>query len=100
MGDAATFWASRQATSILQYPVSLWREQQLADRRRERVETMHDQEHPFVSIHNLQNAREESIIETSEAEDLQFWANYQSWTFCGNYSKLDPGKQLPPFKKP
>ena len=99
IGDAATFWASRQATSILQYPVSLRREQQLADRRRERLETMQDQEDNFLSVHRLQNSQEDSIIETSEAEDLQFWANYQSWTFCANCGKLDPRKLLPPIRK-
>ena len=78
--------------------LSLRREQQLPDRRRERLQNIHDQEHTFVSIHSLQNANEESIIETSEAEDLQFWANYQSWTFCANCSKLDPRKLLPPFR--
>ena len=98
MGDAATFWASRQPTSILQYPVSLRREQQLAERRRERLEAIHDQEDTFVRIHSLQNAQKESIIETSETEDLDFWATYQSWTFCANCGKLDPRKLLPPFR--
>ena len=99
IGDAATFWASWHATSILQYPVSLRREQQLADRRRERVETIQDQEDTFVRVHRLQNSQEESIIETSEAEDLEFWAKYQSWTFCATYGRLDPRKLLPPFRK-
>ena len=99
IGDAATFWASRQATSILQYPVSLRREQQLADRRRERLETMQDQEDTFVRVHRLQHSQQDSIIETSEAEDLEFWAKYQSWTFCANCGQLDPRKLLPPFRK-
>ena len=99
IGHATTFWASRQATSILQYPVSLRREQQLADRRRKRVETMQDQEDTFVRIHRLQHTQQRSIIETSEAEDLEFWAKYQSWTFCANDGQLDPRKLLPPFRK-
>ena len=99
IGHATTFWASRQATSILQYPVSLRREQQLADRRRKRVETMQDQEDTFVRVHRLQHTQQRSIIETSEAEDLEFWAKYQSWTFCANGGQLDPRKLLPPFRK-
>ena len=99
IGDAATFWASRQATSILQYPVSLRREQQLADRRQERLETMQDQEDTFLRVHRLQHSQQESIIETSEAEDLEFWVKYQSWTFCANCGQLDPRKLLPPFRK-
>lgn len=62
------------------------------------LETIHDQERIFVSINGLQNAQEQSIIETSEEEDLQFWANYQRWTFCANCGKLDPRKLLPPFR--
>ena len=99
IGDAATFWASQHATSILQYPVSPRREQQLADRRRERVETIQDQEDTFLRVHRLQHSQEESIIKTSEAEDLEFWAKYQSWTFCATCGKLDPRKLLPPFRK-
>ena len=99
IGDAATFWASRQATSILQYPVSLCREQQLADRRRECLETMQDQEDTFLRVHRLQHSQQESMIETSEAEDLEFWAKYESWTFCANCGQLDPRKLLPPFRK-
>ena len=99
IGDATTFWASRQATSILQYPVSLRREQQLADRRRERLDSIQNQEDTFVRVHGLQHADDSSIIETSEAEDLEFWAKYQSWTFCANCGLLDPRKLLPPFRK-
>ena len=99
IGDAATFWASRQATSILQYPVSMRREQQLAERRRERLDTMQDQEDNFLQLHRLQNTHEDSIIETSQAEDLEFWAKYQSWTFCANHGKLHGRKLLPPFRK-
>ena len=56
MDAAATFWASRQATLILQYPVCLGREQQLADRRIQRLQKFNDQEHTFLSIHSLHNA--------------------------------------------
>ena len=99
IGDATTFWASRQAGSILQYPVSLRREQQLADRRRQRLDSIQNEEDTFVRVHGLQHAHHSSTIETSEAEDLQFWAKYQSWTFCANCGLLDPRKLLPPFRK-
>lgn len=99
VGDATTFWASRQATSILQYPVSLRREQQLAERRRERLETIQDQEDNFHRMHRFPAGQAESIIETSEAEDLEFWGKYQSWIFCANCGKLDARKLLPPFRK-
>lgn len=97
--DARRFWASRAQTSILQYPVSLRREQQLSQRRQERVDTIQQEEETFCQIHGLQNADEDTIIETSEAEDLHFWATYQSWTFCPSCGKLDPRKLLPPFRK-
>lgn len=97
--EAATFWASRQETSILQHPVSLRREQQLLQRREDQLDALHDEETNFLHIHGLQNAESESIIETSEAEDLQFWASYQSWTFCSTCGKLEPRKLLPPFRK-
>ena len=96
--DAATFWALRQQTSMLQYSVSLRREQQLAERRRQRSDTIHDQEQTFLQIHAVADNQENSIIETSEAEDLDFWAMYKSWTFCSTCGKLDPVKLLPPFR--
>ena len=99
MEDAVSFWSSRQDMSILQYPVSLRREQQLAQRRRERLETIHEQEETFVRVHGVQQHQGESIIQTSEAEDLAFWATYQSWTFCATCGKLDSRKLLPPFRK-
>lgn len=97
--EAATFWASRQETSILQHPVSLRREQQLLQRREDQLDALHNEETNFLHIHGLQNAESESIIETSEAEDLQFWASYQSWTFCSICEKLEPRKLPPPFRK-
>lgn len=95
--DAATFWASRAETSLLQYPVSLRREQQLADRRRDRLQTIENQD-TFLRVHVLQAAQDESIIETAEAEDLNFCARYQSWTFCATCGQLDPRKLLPPYR--
>ena len=60
---------------------------------------MQDQEDTFVRVHRLQHTQQRSITETSEAEDLEFWAKYQSWTFCANGGQLDPRKLLPPFRK-
>lgn len=95
--DAATFWASRPETSLLQYPVSL-RCDQLADRRRDRLQTIENQEDTFLRVHGLPGAQDESIIETAEAEDLNFWARYQSWAFCATCGQLDPRKLLPPYR--
>lgn len=94
---AATFWASRPETSLLQYPVSLRRDQ-LADRRRDRLQTIENQEDTFLRVHGLPGAQDESIIETAEAEDLNFWARYQSWAFCATCGQLDPRKLLPPYR--
>ena len=96
---ARRFWVSRVQNSILQYPVSLRREQQLTERQEERLTRMRHEEDTFCTMHSLENANDDTIIETSEAEDLQFWAIYQSWTFCDSCGKLDPQKLLPPFRK-
>ena len=39
------------------------------------------------------------VILTEEAADLQFWAQFQSWTFCDTCGKLEPTKLLPAFRR-
>ena len=46
----------------------------------------------------MQDADGESIIFTPEAEDIHFWARFQSWTFCDGCGKLEPRKLLPSFR--
>ena len=96
--DAQIFWASRVQTSILQYAVSLRREQQLTQRAQERLDTISEEEDRFCRIHALHNANEDTIIQTSEAQDLDFWATYQSWTFSPCCGKLQARKLLPAFR--
>ena len=52
-----------------------------------------------MSINRLQNEDADPLIHTEEAADLEFWARFQSWTFCEKCAKLEPRKLLPAFRR-
>ena len=43
-------------------------------------------------------ANADPLIHTEEAAELEFWARFQSWTFCDKCAKLEPRKLLPAFR--
>lgn len=53
----------------------------------------------------VQRYRERSSLETTstiftqETEDLQFWIEHQSWSYCSNCHCLQPQKMLPSFPR-
>ena len=69
------------------------------DRRDVRSDTIEIKRHTFVTQNRLQDADGKSIIFTPEAEDIYFWAHFQSWTFCDACGKLEPRKPLPGFRR-
>ena len=52
-----------------------------------------------MSINRLHNANADPLIHTEEAADLEFWARFQSWTFCEKCAKLEPRKLLLAFRR-
>ena len=97
--NAHSFWEGRHSGSILQYPVSQRRQQQLADRQQERRQEQEDPQDSFIATNRLQNANGEPLIHTQEAVDLEFWARLQSWTFCERCGKLEATKLFPAFRR-
>ena len=67
-------------------------------RRDVRSDTLDIKRHTFITQNGLQDAADKSIIFTPEADDLHFWACYQSWTFCDACGKLEARKLLPGFQ--
>ena len=95
--DASAFWQRRPTDSILRYPVSQQRQDILDERRDARCDAVQLRRHTFITQNRLQDADGQSIVFTPEAEDIQFWARFQSWTFCDGCGKLEPRKMLPAF---
>ena len=95
-GWSPSFWERRHSASIIQYPVSERRQNQLAQCQEERHQKQEDSRELFMSINRLQNADADPLIHTEEATDLEFWA---SWTFCEKCAKLEPRKLLPAFRR-
>ena len=95
--DAFSFWQRRPTDSILRYPVSQQRQDILDERRDARSDAVQLRRHTFITQNRLQDADGQSIVFTPEAEDIQFWARFQSWTFCDGCGKLEPRKMLPAF---
>ena len=95
--NAQVFWERRHSASIMQYSVSERRQHQLAQRQEERQQKRKDARDSFLSINCLQNAHAQPLIHTEEAANLEFWARFQSWTFCDKSGKLEPRKLLPAF---
>lgn len=83
----------------MHYPVSERRQHQLAHRQEERNQKQEDCRQSFISINRLDNANADPLIRTQEAADVEFWARYQSWTFCDKCAKLEPRKLLPAFRR-
>ena len=90
--DANTFWSARPSESLLQHPVSERCCSQLDDRKHERAVTLENSRQTFYRQHHLEEADGDSIIQTREAQDLAFWVQHQSWTYCTKCLKLDPRK--------
>ena len=97
--NAQSFWERRHSASIIQYPVSERRRNQLAQHQEERDQKQEDARESFISMNRLQNADAQPLIHTEEAADLEFWARFQSWTFCEKCGKLEPRKLLPAFRR-
>ena len=83
----------------MQYPMSQKRRDQLADCQQKHEQKQQDSKQSFVSINHLHSAAAEPLIHTKEAEDLEFWARFQSWTFCDKCGKLEVRKLLPTFRR-
>ena len=83
----------------MHYPVSERRQRQLTQRQEERNQKQEDCRQSFISINRLENATADPLIHTQEAADVEFWARYQSWTFCDKCGKLEPRKLLPAFRR-
>ena len=96
--DAATFWQLRNVDSVMRYPVSEAHKEELGERRLLREETEQSKRDTFQQ-HRLAEANEESIIDTEEAVDLEFWCRFQSWTYCPKCHKLEPRKLQPGFRR-
>ena len=97
--NAQSSWGRRHSASIIQYPVSERRQNQLAQRQEERNQKQEDCRESFMSINRLHNANADPLIHTEEAADLEFWARFQSWTFCEKCAKLEPRKLLLAFRR-
>lgn len=97
--NGKSFWAQRPSASILHYTVSERTQEQLTERQEERQRKKEESRESFVAMNRLENAIGPPIIHTQEAADLEFWARYQSWTFCDKCAKLEPRKLLPAFRK-
>ena len=51
-----------------------------------------------MNEYHLQESDVSSLIDTPEAQDLEFWCSNQSWSFCGKCLMLAPRKLLPSFR--
>ena len=96
--DAAAFWERWPPNSILRYTVSDEQQEILQERRDGCSDTLDIKRHTFVTQNQLQDANGKSIIFTPEADDLLFWALFQSWTFCDACGRLEARKLLPGFQ--
>lgn len=97
--NAETFWSPRPIQSILLYDISERRVGQLEERREQRDATLENRCDTFIRQNHLEHADGEPIIVTEESDDLAFWCQYQSWTYCPKCLLLEPRKLPPTFAR-
>ena len=79
--------------------MSQQRQDILDERGHARSDAVQLRRHTFVTRNQLQDADGQSIVFTPEAEDIEFWARFHSWTFCNGCGKLEARKMLPAFRR-
>ena len=72
---------------------------QLQQRTQQRQLTLESTQDAFICQRHQHDAAGNSIIRKDEAEDLAFWLQYQSWTYCPKCNMLEPHKLQPSFAR-
>ncbi|KAL9977783.1 hypothetical protein ACROYT_G015225 [Oculina patagonica] len=97
--DSDRFWESRPLYLIGNNEVTDRRRQQLQEREENHQAVVNARRERFLGDNEFLQQQSSSSIQTPEANDLQFWCESQSWTYCSKCHKLAPTKLLPGFRK-
>ena len=97
--DSRRFWRRRPHVLLRRIPNLPAKNAARAQQRLERARRLDSKKHGFFSQYKVSSRNAASpIIFTNETDDLKFWLQHCSWTYCQRCGSLETKKLLPSYR--